>query len=485
MPGIKVDLLIGGKFRGASNGRSFERCNPITGDVASTAAAATLDDVREAVDAAEAAFPEWSALGPTARRAKLMAAADHIEKSAPQIIEAMKAEIGSTDIWADFNVRLSANMLREAAAMTTQIDGLLIPSDVPGSLAMAVRAPAGVCLGIAPWNAPVILGVRSIAMPLACGNTVVMKASEKAPATQQLIAAALVKAGLNNGEVNVISNHPEDAPAIVESLIASPAIRRINFTGSTAVGRKIALLAAQELKPTLLELGGKASLLVLADADIDAAVDAAAFSAFINQGQVCMSTERVIVDEKIADEFVEKLAAKASKLLTGDPREGPVVIGSLVDPESVIKVMGLVDDALSKGARLLCGNTAKGTVMSATVIDGVTPEMQIYYEESFGPVASVIRVSDVDEAIKVANDTEYGLTAAVFSRDFSLAHKVASQIKSGMCHINGPTIHDEAQMPFGGTKSSGYGRFGGKAAIDEFTELRWITVQNEPRHYPF
>jgi len=485
MSAIPVDLLIGGNFQPASNGNRFQRHNPISGDVASSVAAATLQDVHNAVEAAQKALPVWSATGPTQRRAKLMAAADQLEKLAPQIIAAMQAEIGATQIWAEFNIRLSANILREAAAITTQIDGQILPSDVPGSLSMAVRQAAGVCLGIAPWNAPLILGVRSIAMPLACGNTVVMKASEKAPATQQLIAAALTAAGLNNGEVNVISNAPADAASTVEALISHPHVRRINFTGSTQVGRIIAQLAAKELKPVLLELGGKAPFLVLDDADIDAAVAAAAFGSFANQGQICMSTERLIVDESIADEFAQKLADKASSLPTGDPRKGPVVIGSLVEPEAATRVMQLVDDALAKGAQVLTGHLAQGSIMEATVVDRVTPEMRLYSEESFGPVASIIRVSGTEEAIRVANDSEFGLSSAVFSRDFSKAQAVAGQIQSGMCHINGPTVHDEAQAPFGGTKSSGYGRFGGKAGIEEFTETRWVTVQSGERHYPF
>jgi vanillin dehydrogenase len=266
-------------------------------------------------------------------------------------------------------------------------------------------------------------------------------------------------------------------------LISNPAVRRVNFTGSTKVGRVIAKLAAEHLKPVLLELGGKAPLVVLDDADLDQAVDAAAFGAFMNQGQICMSTERVIVDQKIADAFVAKLAAKASTLPAGDPREH-VVLGSLVDLAPAERMDALIKDATGKGAKIVAGGKRNGTVVEATLLDHVTSEMKIYSEESFGPVKSIIRVAGVDEAVRVANDTEYGLSAAIFGRDVFRALTIAKRIQSGICHINGPTVADEAQMPFGGTKASGYGRFGGKAVINEFTELRWITIEG-PQHYPF
>jgi acyl-CoA reductase-like NAD-dependent aldehyde dehydrogenase len=283
--------------------------------------------------------------------------------------------------------------------------------------------------------------------------------------------------------VNVLSNAPADAAKIVEALIAHPASRRVNFTGSTKVGRIIAKLAAEHLKPVLLELGGKAPLIVLDDADLDQAVDAAAFGAFMNQGQICMSTERIIVDERVADAFVAKFAAKASKLPAGDPR-GHVVLGSLVDLAPAERMDVLIADAAAKGAKVVAGGKRKGTVVEATLLDHVTAKMKIYSEESFGPVKSIIRVNGVDEAVRVANDTEYGLSAAIFGQDITRALTVARRIQSGICHINGPTVADEAQMPFGGMKASGYGRFGGKAVINEFTDLRWITIEG-PQHYPF
>ena len=480
-----ISMLINGERVQAASGAVFERRNPLDGTVATRAPAATVEDARLAVDAAAAAFPAWGAMGPTERRALLMRAAQALEAKGEAFAGAMAAETGASALWAGFNVHLAASGLQEAAAMVTQIAGEIIPSDVPGSLAMGVRQPAGVVLGIAPWNAPVILAVRAIALPLACGNTVVLKGSEVSPATHGLIIEALQEAGLPNGVVNFVTNAPADAGAVVQAMIAHPAVRRVNFTGSTRVGRIIAQTCATYLKPAVLELGGKAPLLVLADADIDAAVDGATFGAFANSGQICMSTERIIVDEAIADAFVAKLAAKAASLPLGDPRKGPAVLGSVVDMSTVDRCNHLIDDALAKGAKLLCGGKATSTLMPATLLDHVTPDMLIYAEESFGPVKGIVRVSGDDAAVACANDNAYGLSSAVFSRDVARAMNVARRIESGICHINGPTVHDEAQMPFGGVKASGFGRFGGRAGVAEFTELRWMTVQTAPRHYPF
>ncbi|WP_226016477.1 aldehyde dehydrogenase [Novosphingobium sp. FKTRR1] len=464
--------------------RTFERRNPVTGEVATTAPAATVADVHAACAAAQAAFPVWSGMGPNARRALLMKAADELELRAPQFIAAMMGEIGATQGWAGFNLALAAGIVREAAAMTTQIGGEVIPSDKPGCVAMALREPVGVMLGIAPWNAPIILGVRAIAMPLACGNTVVLKASEQCPRTHALIVEAFAAAGLPEGAVQSISNAPEDAVEIVAALIDHPAVRRINFTGSTHVGKIIAQRAAGHLKPVLLELGGKAPLIVLDDADLDEAVKAAAFGAFMNSGQICMSTERIIVVEAVADAFAEKFEAKVRTLPCGDPREGQTPLGAVVDLKTVGTVMALIDDALAQGAQALVSGDAKGVLMPAHVIDKVTPAMKLFRDESFGPVVAIVRARDEAHAIELANDTDYGLSAAVFTRDIARGMRVARQVQSGICHINGPTVHDEAQMPFGGTKASGHGRFGGKAGVDAFTELRWITFETLPGHYP-
>ena len=463
---------------------NFDRKNPLTGAVASTSLAMQPNDMDAIVAVAEKGFAAWSQQGPNARRAVLTAAASALEGKQAEFVKAMMDEIGATQGWAMFNLGLAASMLREAASITTQINGEVIPSDKPGCLAMSLREPVGVILGIAPWNAPIILGVRAVATALACGNSVILKASEICPRTHELIVEALNEAGFPEGTVNIVTNAPQDAGGVVGALIDHPAVKRINFTGSTAVGKIIAKRAAEYLKPCLLELGGKAPLIVLEDADLDEAVKAAAFGAFMNQGQICMSTERLIVVDAVADAFASKFATKVKSLLTGDPREGAAPLGAVVDMHTVDKVNALIDDATAKGATILAGGKADSVLMPATLVDKVSADMLLYREESFGPVVAMIRAKDEADAIRIANDSEYGLSAAVFTTNAARGLKVARQIHSGICHVNGPTVHDEAQMPFGGVGASGYGRFGGKAGIDSFTELRWITMETEPGHFP-
>ena len=423
-----------------------------------------------AAEAADAAYAAWASLGPNARRSLLNRAADALDALGDRFPEVMREELRSSEPWARFNVKLGAGMVREAAALTTQIHGDVIPSDKPGLLSLALREPIGVVLGIAPWNAPVILGCRAIAAALACGNTVILKASERCPRTQALIVDAFDEAGFPPGVVNLVTNAPQEAAEVVCALIDHPAVRRINFTGSTAVGKIVARRAAEQLKPVLLELGGKAPQVILEDADLDEAVKAAAFGAFLNAGQICMSTERIIVVESVADAFARKLADKGASM----PVEA---IGAQVDTEAEQSAAALIEDALSKGARQIAGPPA-------TVLDGITPQMALYRDESFAPIVGIIRVADEEEAVRVANDADYGLSASVFTADVARGLRVARRIRSGICHVNGPTVHDEPQMPFGGVGASGYGRFGGKAAIDAFTELRWITIAGQPGDYP-
>jgi len=462
---------------------SFNGQSPLIGDAAHRSAAKAADAIA-AVDTAAIALPGYAALGPTARRDLLLRTAENLPIQMGAFHAAMRTETGSTLAWAEFNVALAASMLREAAALTTQIGGKVIPSDKPGCWAMSVRQPAGVCLGIAPWNAPVILAVRAVATALACGNTVVLKASEVCPRTHRLVGEIFQDAGFPSGVINVITNTPEDAPEVTKALIDHPAVKRINFTGSTRVGRIIAERAAKQLKPVLLELGGKAPLLVLRDADLNEAVKAASFGAFFNQGQICMSTGRIILEEEIADEFLAKFVAAASAITAGDPTVGEAPLGALISTQSAYHVKELVDDALSKGGRVLCGRATGDIFTGAVVLADVTPQMRVYHEESFGPVVTILRARDADDAVRLANDTEYGLSAAVFGRDLSTVLTIAQRIQSGICHINGPTVHDEPQMPFGGVKASGYGRFGGEAGIAEFTDLRWITINSKPGHFP-
>lgn len=477
-------LLIGGEWKAAQSGREYEQTFPYTGEPVGRAAAAARADASAAARAAQAAFPEWSRSAPAQRREILLNAASLMQERAEEIAAIVTEETGAVFGWGMFNVQLAAGMLREAAAQAYWLTGEVIPSDVPGKLAMAVRQPAGVVTAIAPWNAPVILATRAVAAPIAYANTVVLKASEICPRTHAAVARVLFDAGLPGGVINLITNDPADAADVVDELIVHPAVRRINFTGSTRVGRIIAEKAGRHLKRVLLELGGKAPMVVLADADLDRAAAAATFGAFFHQGQICMATERVVVDRTVAEPLAQRLAERAKALPVGDPREASTAIGPLVNAASVKHVSELVSDARAAGARVLSGGEADGPCYPPTVLAGVTPRMRVYAEESFGPLLALIEVDGAEEAVAVANDTEYGLSAAVFSENVPAALELAQRIQSGICHVNDTTVHDEPQMPFGGVKASGWGRFGGRAALEEFTELRWITVQDQARQYP-
>jgi salicylaldehyde dehydrogenase len=479
-------LIIDNEHVAAAGGATYARISPTSGQKVTVAAAATVDDANKAATSAGAAFKSWSLTSPTERRRIMLKAADALEAKMPQFIEAMANEVGASELWSGFNVMLAANLFREAAGLATQIQGETIPTDKPGALSMTVRQPAGVVLSIVPWNGPVVLAARAIAYPLVCGNTVVFRASEASPRTHLLVAEALLDAGLPPGALNFLTNDPADAADVIDALIAHPAVRRINFTGSTKIGRIIAQKAATQLKRCLLELGGKAPLVVLDDANVDAAVRAAVFGSFLYQGQICMSTERLVVDTAVADEFVRKYAARAQELPVGDPaKTAGCVIGPMVSNENGARLNALIDDAVSKGAKLVCGGHAEGAMMPATILDHVTPDMRIYDEETFGPITTVVRVQGAEEAVRVANDTAYGLSAGVFGHDVHRALSVALQIDAGCVHVNGATVQNEAQSPYGGTKHSGYGKFDGRAVIDEFTELKWITIEPENQQYPF
>ncbi|GFZ98418.1 salicylaldehyde dehydrogenase [Nesterenkonia alkaliphila] len=415
----------------------------------------------------------------------LLRAADIMESRAEEFTETMTREVGAAPLWSGFNVFLTAQLFREAASLATQIQGETLPTDKPGTLSMTVRQPVGVVLSMAPWNGAGVLAARAIAYPIVCGNSVVFRASEGSPRSHAMIAQVLLDAGLPAGVLNFLTNDPADSDQFVESIIANPAVRRVNFTGSTAVGRIIGEKAGRHLKPVLLELGGKAPLVVLDDADLEGAVNAAIFGAYMYQGQICMSTERFVVDDTVADEFVSAFAERAARLPEGDPARDPsCVIGPMYKPESGDRINALLEDALAKGATIVTGGKADGARMPATIVDNVTPDMDIYDQETFGPVTTIVRVSGVEEAVRVANDTEYGLAAAVFGRDSTRALNVAMRIQAGHVHVNGATVQNEAQAPYGGTKASGFGRFDGRAVIDEFTELKWITVEPSDQEYP-
>ncbi|QPP10048.1 aldehyde dehydrogenase family protein [Streptomyces bathyalis] len=484
---IHRDLLIGGQEIPAVSGRKAEDRNPYTGEVYATVAAGGPDDVRKAVAAADAAFPAWSATGPAERRAVFLKAADLLESRADDAATYMAQEAGGSRPWALFNVHLAAGMLREAAAAVTAPQGEVLSPQDGETLSLAMREPVGVVAAFAPWNAPVILGTRAVAAPLAAGNTVVVKPSEDAPLScGYFVADVLREAGLPDGVLNVVSNAPEDAADVAEALVAEPAVRAVNFTGSTGVGRLIGNLAAQHLKPAVLELGGKNSVIVLDDADVDYAVDAATFAVFMNAGQICMSGDRILVHESLAEEFTQKFTAKVAALPHGGPDEPTTVIGPMVSAASAERVAALVRDAVGKGADVLTGGGApENAVHPATVLTGVTPGMELYHGEAFGPVCAIATFAGDDEAVALANDTEHGLTCGIITENGTHGLSVARRIRTGIVHVGDQSVADEPQVPFGGFKASGYGRFGGRWGIEAFSNTRWVTVAARHAHYPF
>jgi acyl-CoA reductase-like NAD-dependent aldehyde dehydrogenase len=483
---MNVQLVIDNVKQDAAGGKTYQRIDPISSRTVTVGAACTVEDALRAAESSQQAFKTWSKVGPTERRRLLLATADVLESKMALFCSVMAEEIGASQLWAQFNVGASANLLREAAALTTQIKGETIPTDKAGTLSMTLRQPVGTVLSIVPWNGPVILGARAIAYPLACGNTVIFKGSENSPRTHALLAEAFYEAGLPAGVLNFVITAPEDASAVTEALIAHDTVRRVNFTGSTKVGRMIAQTSAKHLKRCLLELGGKAPFVVLDDADLDGAVNAAVFGAFLYQGQICMSTERFVVDEAVADAFVSKFAERIRNLELGNPVTTPsCVVGPMISQGSVPRINQLLDDAIGKGAEIVAGGLADQALMGATLVDRVSSSMDIYDEETFGPVTTIVRVKGAEHALEVANDTAYGLSSSIFSRDVSRALDLASRLDAGCVHINGATVQNEPQAPYGGMKNSGYGRFDGSAVIDEFTEVKWVTVEPSDQPYPF
>jgi acyl-CoA reductase-like NAD-dependent aldehyde dehydrogenase len=477
--------FVGGEWTAAAGGATFDDYDPFTGEVVARVAAGTRDDAQRAVEAAAEAFPGWWKTPPAEKQRIFLKAADVLESRADDVAGWLTRETGSTFGFAMFQLHFVPSLLRQAAALAYAPIGEVIPSDV-GQFSMGLRRPVGVVGAIAPWNAALILSARSIAGPLALGNTVVLKPSELSPYTGGLLWGEIfTEAGLPPGVLNVVTHAPGEAAAIGDELVENPAVRRINFTGSTTTGRKLAEAAGRQLKRVVMELGGYNPLIVLADADVDYAVNATAFGAFLHQGQICMSTRKIIVERAIADEFTQKLAEKTKTLKAGDPNEHDTIIGPLINEGALDLVSSRVQDAVQKGAKLLAGGEAVGSCYQATLLTDVPENSDFARHETFGPVAAIEVVESADEAVERANATAYGLSSGIITQDADRGLALAQRIEAGIVHVNDQTVGDEPQMPFGGVKDSGFGRFGGSAVIDEFTELRWVTVTSGSHPFPF
>jgi len=476
---------IGGEWTDAAEGGTFDVKDPFTGETVATAPAGGADDAARAIEAAQAAFQAWGATPPAVRQGIFLKAADVLESRSDEIVAALARETGATFGFGMFQMHFVPGLFRQAAALPYQPIGTVIPSDT-GAFSMGVRKPVGVVAAIAPWNAALILSARSIAAPLALGNTVVLKPSELSPWAGGLLWGEIfAEAGLPEGVLNIVTHAPGAAGPIGEAFTSHPAVRRINFTGSTATGRRLAEAAGKNLKRVVLELGGYNPLIVLADAELEYAVNAAAFGAFLHQGQICMSARKVLVERPIAEEFTRRLADKAKTLKAGDPKEHDTIIGPLINADAVAMVKGRVDEAVAKGAKVLAGGDAVGNCYRATVVTDVPADSELATHETFGPVLAVEVVDSADEAVARANATSYGLAAGIITSDVDGGLALAQQVEAGIVHVNDQPVGDEPQMPFGGVKDSGWGRFGGQAAIDEFTELRWVTVQSGSHPFPF
>lgn len=469
-----VDHWIGGEAAAPSSDRYFEVTNPLDDTPIASAAAGSVDDIRRAVETAHSAFLSFRKTLPKERERILCKAAELLERDRQDFIDILVDEIGSPIRKAGFEVEKGLAFLRAAAGMARMVTGKTIPSDAPGKFSMSIREPIGVVAAITPFNVPLIKGVRLSCNPIALGNTVVMMPSEEAPLLTYRLAQLYAEAGLPDGVLNVVSGNGYE---IGDALTSHPQVKMVTFTGSCRVGQHIRELCAKHNKRMTLELGGKSPLVVMADAKLEAAVPGAIQSIFMYQGQVCMGASRVYVHQDIFDDFLTRFSKVAQSLPMGDLRDPNTMIGPIISERQRERVRSHIDDAREKGATVVTGGGWDGNRCQPTILTNVTPEMTVYAEETFGPVVSVYPIESLDEAIERSNDSNFGLSAAIFTQDINDAMRYVHEVESGMVHVNGSSLHDEPHVPFGGTKDSGYGREGTEEDIEAMTEWKWVTIQ--------
>lgn len=477
-------MYIGGQWVSAEGGAAFDVMNPSTGEACHAVADASRADAAKAIDAAAAAQEQWAAMAHSVRARIVHKVGDLLEARAADFQDALIDEGGAWVGKTMFETGYSSGVYRAAAAAAYQANGEILPSD-HGKLSLVVREPLGVVSVISPWNFPLILSSRGFAVALALGNAIVLKPSEETPVAGGLLLAEIIEeAGVPAGVFNVVTCSRDHVTDVGDELVANPLVRGVSFTGSTAVGSQVAARAGGLFKKCCVELGGKDAIIVLDDADIEHAVNAATFGTFMHQGQICMSTERVIVQRAVAEEFIEKFVANTKKLKVGNPREMANCIGPIINDKQLNKIREQVDEAIAQGAKVLCGGGNDGRFFEPTILTDVTRSMKVFREETFGPVAPLLVVDSQEEAVEVANDSDYGLSAGIMTRNEERGLAVARQLHTGMAHINDSSVNDEPHVPFGGVGASGVGRHGGRPGIDQFTELRWITLERGGRHYP-
>ena len=480
-PKIK-GLYIGGKW--VSGAGSFEDINPSNGAKWADIPNAGRAEARLAIEAAHKAFAGWAAMKFTHRAHLMLKIADVWEKRAPDYVAAAQAEGGGWFGKGMFEAGYVPEVFRAAAGVCYNNIGEVLPSEFD-KVSTAIRVPMGVISVISPWNMPGILTSRGFAFPMAVGNTIVLKPSEDTPYLGGLFfAEVLEEAGVPPGVFNVITCSRSHVQEVGDEMIENPLVKGISFTGSTPVGRSIAAKAGAHLKKACVELGGKDSLIVLEDADMERATSAASFGAFMHQGQICMSVEKVLVQESIFADFLQKFVARAAKLKNGDTADKSNIMGPLINDRQAARVKAQIDDAVAKGATIALGGGVNGRFVEPTILTNVTQDMDVWRDETFGPVAVVVPFRNDADAIAMSNDTEYGLSSGIISRNEGRALAIAAQIETGMCHINCSSVNDEPHVPFGGIKASGLGKHGGKWSVDTFTTTRWITLDRGNRPYP-
>ncbi|MCK9490297.1 MAG: aldehyde dehydrogenase family protein [Xanthomonadales bacterium] len=476
---------IAGERRAGSAGRSMEVVNPYSGDTLLKLELANADDLDQAAAAARKAQVSWAAEGPGVRSQVMHRAVAIFDQRRDEIIDWLVRESGSTRIKAQIEWGSARAITLEAASLPGRAHGRILPSDVPGKESRVYRGPLGVVGVISPWNFPLHLSMRSVAPALALGNAVLVKPASDTPVTGGLILARIFQdAGLPPGVLSVLVGAGSQ---IGDAFVSHRDINFISFTGSTEVGRNIGRLASggEHIKRVALELGGNSPFVVLADADLETAVAAAVFGKFLHQGQICMAINRIIVEQPLLDAFTEQFVARVKALPCGDPGQAETVIGPVINARQLAGLEERIAGAQREGATLLTGGPAQGNVLPPHVFGDVTADMAIAREESFGPLVGILAARDADHALELANQTEYGLSSAVFTADASRGLAFARAIRAGMVHINDMPVNDEANAPFGGEKNSGLGRFNGDWALEEFTTCQWLTVQHAPRRYPF
>lgn len=474
---------IDGEWRPGTGSWDIIDFNPYDGEKLASITIATVEEVDDAYRAAERAQKAWAATNPYARRAVFERALRVIEEREAEITELIIAEIGGTHTKAGFELHLAKEFLREAVQWALRPEGKIIPSPVDGKENRVYKVPVGVVGVISPFNFPFLLSIKSVAPALALGNAVVLKPHQNTPiAGGSLVAKLFEDAGLPAGLLNVVIT---DIAEIGDAFIEHPVPKVISFTGSDKVGRHVATVCAANFKRSILELGGNSALVVLEDADIDYAVDAAVFSRYVHQGQVCMAANRVLVDRSIEAEFTEKFVAKVKTLKVGDPSDPTTIIGPVINSSQADALTAVVDQALAEGATALVHGTATDNLVSPSVLTGLPAESALFQQEIFGPVAIIVPFDGEEEAVRIANDTPYGLSGAVHTADVERGVAFAKQIDTGMFHVNDGTVHDEPIVAFGGEKNSGIGRLNGEAVVDAFTTMKWISVQHGRSFFPF